>query len=110
MTRYASSAEKADAAKIMSRSETALLKRFREQMALWKPDSPEAVAHRKKMQAEHRANAAQWAAREVLAAIPFVPRVVSILQFELVSLRRSLAAMKPKKKRATRKKRVDATN
>jgi hypothetical protein len=110
MSRYASEAEKAEVHNFTSRSEQALHKRFREQLAQWKDDSPEAIEHREKMQATARANVAQWAATEILRAIPFVPRLISSLEWERACLRRSLAAIKPKKKRATRKKRVDATN
>jgi hypothetical protein len=54
MSRYASEAEKAEVHNFTSRSEQALHKRFREQLAQWKDDSPEAIEHREKMQATAR--------------------------------------------------------
>jgi len=54
---------------------------------------------------------AQWAAGMTLAAMGWSPRVLPILDWQRLSLRRSLAAKAAmKKKRTTRKKKVDTLN
>lgn len=61
-------------------------------------------------QQQVRDNTAKWVAAEVLRAIPFNPRFLDTLEWERRRLRRNLAAGKPKKKRAPRKKKLDPTN